>query len=136
VLPTSDVSTTVAHVIAALPREERDLGRMRFAESLTAIVSQQLLPRRDEKGRIAALEVLLGTPSVRAVLRDSAQPADLRNAMASSRKEGMQTFEQHVGELVSANTITAETARLAAHLPAHSPAAAALARRGKRSANG
>ncbi len=135
VLPTADVPTTVAHVIAALPREERDLGRMRFAESLTAIVSQQLLSRRDEKGRVAAIEVLLATPAMRAVLRDSIEPADLRAAMAAARKDGMQTFEQHVGELVSANAITGETARIAAHLPAHSPAASALARRGKRGAN-
>ena len=134
VLPTSDVATTVAHVIAALPREERDLGRLRLAESLTAIISQQLLPRRDEKGRVAAVEVLLGTPAVRGVLRDTAQPADLRSVMASDKKDGMQTFEQHVGELVAADAITPETARLAAHLPAHSPAAAALARRGKRGA--
>jgi twitching motility protein PilT len=135
VLPTADVSTTVAHVIAALPREERDLGRMRLAESLTAIISQQLLSRRDDKGRVAAIEVLLATPAMRAVLRDSTEPAALRTAMAAGRNEGMQTFEQHVGELVSANAITAETARIAAHLPAHSPAAAALARRGKRGAN-
>ena len=135
VLPTPDAATTVAHVIAALPRDERDLGRMRFAACLTAIVSQQLLPRRDDSGRVAAVEVLLATPAVRSVLRESAQLTDLRPAMAGARNEGMQTFEQHVGELVAADVITPETGRIAAHLPAHSPAASALARRGKRAPN-
>jgi twitching motility protein PilT len=108
---------------------------MRFAACLTAIISQQLLPRRDDSGRVAAVEVLLATPAVRAVLRESAQLTDLRPAMAGARNEGMQTFEQHVGELVAADVITPETGRIAAHLPAHSPAAAALARRGKRTPN-
>ena len=58
-MPTADVVATVERVIAALPAEEREVGRMRFAEALRAIVSQQLLPEKKEKGRVPAVEVLL-----------------------------------------------------------------------------
>jgi twitching motility protein PilT len=128
VLPTNDVATTVGHVIAALPREERDLGRARFAESLTAIICQQLMPRRDEKGRVAAVELLLATPAIRTVLRDPARIGELRATMSASREAGMQTFEQHVADLLSAKTVTAEAARIVAP-PA--PVAPATAKKGK-----
>ena len=52
-MPTPDVVTTVERVIATLPAEEREIGRMRFAEAVRAIVSQQLLPQKDDKGRVA-----------------------------------------------------------------------------------
>ncbi|MBA2626501.1 MAG: PilT/PilU family type 4a pilus ATPase [Gemmatimonadales bacterium] len=126
VLPTADVSSTIAHVLAALPREERDVGRMRLAESLCAVISQQLLPRRDDKGRVAAVEVLLAVPSVRAALRDPSQHGELRSLMAAD--DGMQTFDQHVAELLAAKTITAEVARVAAP-----GLAAATSKRGKHS---
>ena len=63
---TPDVVTTVERIIATLPAEERDIGRVRFAESIRAIVSQQLLPLKDDKGRVAAVEVLIdpGRPGV------------------------------------------------------------------------
>ncbi len=137
ILPTRDAVTTIAHIVAALPAESRELGRMRLAESLTAIISQQLLPRRDEKGRVAAVEVLLGTPAVREALREQAELASLRTLMAS-RADGMQTFEQHAGELVTAKAISADTARLAAlgATPAAGAApAAAPPRRGKGPSN-
>ncbi|MEO8228083.1 MAG: PilT/PilU family type 4a pilus ATPase [Gemmatimonadota bacterium] len=129
VLSTSDVSATVAHVLAALPRDERDVGRMRLAESLAAIVSQQLLPRQDEKGRVAVVEVLLATPEVRAALRDTARHGELRTLMAKGG--GMQTFEQHADELVTAKTITREAALVAAPSVAGQAAASNSSKRGK-----
>ena len=60
----------------------REIGRMRFAEALQAVVSQQLLPEKDEKGQVAAVEVLLATPAVRETLRDQSRFAELRKHMA------------------------------------------------------
>ena len=60
---------------------------MRFAEALRAVVSQQLLPEKDEKGRVPAVEILLATPAVREVLRDGARVGEVRKLMADGRKQ-------------------------------------------------
>ena len=113
-MPKADVIATVERVIAAMPAEEREVGRMRFAEALRAIVSQQLLPEKKEKGRVPAVELLIATPAVRDILRDPARTPELRKQMADGRKQhGSQTYQQHVDELVGANLITADTARAA-----------------------
>ena len=111
---TPDVVTTVERIIATLPAEERDIGRMRFAESIRAIVSQQLLPLKDDKGRVAVVEVLIATPAVRELLKDPSRVSQVKELMAESRKElGTQTFEQHLEELLEAEQITEETKRAA-----------------------
>jgi twitching motility protein PilT len=111
---TPDVVTTVERIIATLPAEERDIGRVRFAESIRAIVSQQLLPLKDDKGRVAAVEVLIATPAVRELLKDPSRVSQVKELMAESRKElGTQTLEQHLEELLEAEQITEETKRAA-----------------------
>ena len=91
--------------------EEREIGRMRLSEALRAIVSQQLLPQKDEKGRVPAVEVLIATPAVRECLKDR-QDRRARKLMADGRKQlGTQTFEQHVDELIEAGPITAKQPR-------------------------
>jgi len=111
-IPTPDVMTTIGQVLAMLPREERDIGRVRFSEALVAIVAQQLLPRADGAGRVAAVEVLVATPAVRDAIKDPTRVVDLRPLMAEGRdSHGMQTFQQHVEELAAAGVISAETAK-------------------------
>ncbi|MBA2459825.1 MAG: PilT/PilU family type 4a pilus ATPase, partial [Gemmatimonadales bacterium] len=105
-MPAPDAVSTIERIVATLPREEREIGRMRFAESLRAIVAQQLLPEKDESGRVAAVEVLLATPPVREVLRDHSRLGELRKLMAEGRKQhGSQTYQQHVQELIEAGLI-------------------------------
>ncbi len=121
-MPTPDAVTTVERVIATLPRDEREISRMRFAESLGAIVSQQLLPQKDEKGRVAAVEVLVATPAVRGCIRDPARLGELRKLMADgARQGGSQTYEQHLAELVEAGLVSQDTARAAVASPAAAP---------------
>jgi twitching motility protein PilT len=111
-LPTPDVMTTIGQVLSMLPREERDIGRVRFSEALLAIVSQQLLPRADGEGRVAAVELLVANPAIRDCLKDPARVVELRGLMADGRDSGgMQTFQQHVEELAGAGTISTETAK-------------------------
>jgi twitching motility protein PilT len=131
-MPTPDAVATVERVIATLPRDEREIGRMRFAESLRAVVSQQLLPEKGEKGRVAAVEVLLATPPVRETLRDHSRFVELRQQIANGRKQdGSQTYQQHVAELLDAGLITDDTAKAA--LALISPALAG--KRGKQAAS-
>ena len=133
-MPTGDVVGTVERVIAALPAEEREVGRMRFAEALRAIVSQQLLPEKKEKARVPAVEVLIATPSVRDILRDAGRTAEVRKHMADGHKQqGSQTYQQHLDDLVESNVISAETARAALALVTPAPAAG---KRGMRQASG
>jgi twitching motility protein PilT len=125
---------TVERVTAALPAEEREVGRMRFAEALRAIVSQQLLPEKKEMARVPAVEVLIATPAVRDILRDGGRTVEVRKHMADGRKQqGSQTYQQHLDELVESNLISTETARAALALATPVPAAG---KRGARQASG
>jgi twitching motility protein PilT len=113
-ITTPDVVTTVERIVATLPSEEREIGRVRFAESVRAIVSQQLLPLKDDKGRVAAVEILVATAAVREALKDPSKVPQIKKLMVDSRKDlGTQTFEQHLDELLDAEQITAETRRAA-----------------------
>jgi twitching motility protein PilT len=122
-VPTPDVVSTVERVFATFVREEREIAQMRFSEAVAAIVSQQLLPRRNDEGRIAAVEVMTATPAVRECLKDPARIAELRRHMADGRsKLAGQTYEQHLEELVQAGDIAAETAKAALALTSPPPA--------------
>ncbi len=109
-LPTSDVMSAVTLVHSMLPLDEREIGRVRFSEAVLAIVAQQLLPRVDSAGRVAAVEILIANPAVRDCLKDPARLSELKGLMAD-RKSGMQTFQQHVEELAATGVISAETAK-------------------------
>ena len=115
-VPTPDVTTTVQRLMTMLPPEEREVGRQRLAEALRAIVAQQLLPTRESEGKVAAVELLEVNGSVRAVLRDETRLGELKNLMGAGADLGMQTFEQHVSQLLDGGHINVETAR-AATLP-------------------
>jgi twitching motility protein PilT len=111
---TPDVVTTVERVIGTLPAGEREIGRMRFAEAVRAIVSQQLLPKKSDDGRVPAVEILIATPAVRECLKDAERMSQLKRHMTDGRKDlGSQTYEQHLAELVETDQVTAETKRLA-----------------------
>jgi twitching motility protein PilT len=112
-VPTPDVTTTVQRLMTMLPPEEREVGRLRLAEALRAIVAQQLLPTRESEGKVAAVELLEVNGSVRAVLRDESRLGELKNLMGAGVDMGMQTFEQHVSQLLDGGHINVETARAA-----------------------
>jgi twitching motility protein PilT len=113
-ISTPDVVTTIERVIGTLPGGEREIGRMRFAEAVRAIISQQLLPKKNDDGRVPAVEILIATPAVRECLKDSERMSHLKKLMADGRKDlGSQSYEQHLEELVEADQINAETQRLA-----------------------
>jgi twitching motility protein PilT len=112
-VPTPDVTSTVQRLVAMLPPEERDIGRLRLAEALRAVVAQQLLSTRDGDGKVAAVELLEVTAAARAALRDGERLGELKNLMGAGIDYGMQTFEQHVSQLLDGGRISVETARAA-----------------------
>jgi twitching motility protein PilT len=113
-VPTPDVLTTIERVIGTLPIEEREVGRLRLAEAMRAIISQQLLPMKDDDGRVAGVEVLIATPAVRECVKDHERLGQVKRIMADGRKDlGSQTYDQHLEELVESGQITDDTRRAA-----------------------
>jgi twitching motility protein PilT len=118
-LHTPDAATTISRIVAMFPPEEQEVTRLRLADALHAVVSQRLLPRADGKGRVAAMEILIATGTARDMIRDANRLAELRDYMREGREQyGMQTFDQHLMDLVADGVVTYETAAAAASNPA------------------
>ncbi|HUG40782.1 MAG TPA: type IV pilus twitching motility protein PilT [Longimicrobiales bacterium] len=117
-LHTQNAVKTISRVIAVFPPEEQEMVRVRLAESLVAVVSQRLLPRKDGQGRIAAVEVMMATSTIRELIRDPVRIDEIPDLIAEGREQyGSQTFDQHLMELVSQNTVSFEVAMAAATNP-------------------
>ena len=118
-LHTADAQMTVNRVIAMFPPEEQGVARIRLAESLEAVVSQRLLPRADGKGRVAAVEVMIATPLIRDLILDDTRTGGIREAIAEGRDQyGMQTFDQHLMDLVHEGLVAYDVAVAASTRPA------------------
>jgi twitching motility protein PilT len=118
-LHTPDAVTTVNRIISMFPPEEQEIARLRLSEALHAVVSQRLLPRADGHGRAAAIEVLLATGAVRDMIRERDRTASLHDYIKASREQyGMQTFDQHLMDMVADDVVTFETALAASSNPA------------------
>ncbi|MFI5234725.1 MAG: type IV pilus twitching motility protein PilT [Gemmatimonadales bacterium] len=126
VMPTADVTATVKRLLTLFPPEEREIGRVRVSEALRAVIAQRLLPRKDGADRVLAVEVMICTPRIREILRDPIRLDDIKSEMIRGREEyGMQTFSQHLDELVEKELVTIETARAALAEPEPAPGSAA-----------
>jgi len=114
-LHTPDAVTTVNRIISVFPPEEQEIARQRLSDALHAVVSQRLLPRADGQGRVAALEVMICTDIARDMIKDAERTAELPDYIGDSReKYGMQTFDQHLFDLLTDGVVTYETAVAAA----------------------
>ncbi|HET7584167.1 MAG TPA: PilT/PilU family type 4a pilus ATPase [Gemmatimonadaceae bacterium] len=117
-LHTADAQSTVNRIIAMFPPEEQGTARIRLAESLAACVSQRLLPRADGKGRVVAVEVMVVTPLIQDLILDEARTSEIRDVIADGKDQyGMQTFDQHLMELVVGGTLAFDVAHAAATRP-------------------
>jgi twitching motility protein PilT len=118
-LHTPDAATTISRTISVFPPEEQEMLRVRLAESLAAAISQRLLPRKDGNGRILAAEVMVVTGAIRDCIMNPAKLHEIRDLMEEGKSQyGMQTFDQHLMDLVKGNLVEYETAKLAASNPA------------------
>ena len=117
-LHTPDAQSTILRIMAMFPPEEQEVVRIRLSETLTSIVSQRLLPRADGNGRAVAAEILVVTPAVRDMIADGKRIGEIRDYIADGRDQyGMQTFDQHLADLVASGEVTFETAMGAATNP-------------------
>lgn len=115
---TPDAQATIMRMISMFPPEEQEVVRIRLSEALAGVVSQRLLTRKDGTGRVAACEVMINTPTI-ADLILQARVSEIRDYMAEGRDQyGMQTFDQHLADMVAQDLVTFEAALGASTRPA------------------
>ena len=111
-LHTSSAAKTIDRIIDVFPAAEKEMIRSMLSESLQAVISQALL-KKTGGGRTAAWEIMVGTPAIRNLIRE-AKVAQMYSAIQTGRKEGMQTLDQHLDDLVTRGVITRQVARVKA----------------------
>jgi twitching motility protein PilT len=117
-LHTPDAQSTILRIMAMFPPEEQDVIRVRLAESLFAVVSQRLLPKRSGKGRAVAVEVMVNTPAIKDLILEGTRIGEIRDFIAEGREQyGMQTFDQCLADLVARGEVTFDVAKAAASNP-------------------
>ncbi len=117
-LHTPDAVDTVNRITDFFPPSQHQQVRSQFATCLKAVVSQRLVPRKSGAGRIAAVEVLIGTPLLKERIRMQVDGSQIVSLIEEGRDTyGMQTFDQHLYELWEAETVSEETAIQSASSP-------------------
>ncbi|MBF8276782.1 MAG: pilT [Candidatus Brocadiaceae bacterium] len=106
-LHTSSAPKTVDRIVDVFPPEQQEQVRTMFSESLQAVVTQMLLKRKDGKGRVAALEVMVGTPAVKNLIREN-KIAQIPSSLQTGRQYGMQTMDQALIDLYQKDVVTRE----------------------------
>lgn len=107
-LHTASAAKTINRIIDVFPGSEQKLVRTLLAESLQAVICQKLV-KRIERGRIAALEIMLATAAIRNLIREDKIP-QIYSTIQTSKHLGMQTLDQHLQRLVETNFISKENA--------------------------
>ncbi len=108
-LHTTGAAKTIDRVIDVFPPYQQPQIRTQLSTSLQAVISQQLCPRFDGMGRIAALEIMLATPAIRNLIRENKTP-QVNNAIATSARQGMKAMDASLFELTRAGHISQTTA--------------------------
>jgi len=109
-LHTIDASKTVERVVGVFPMADQHSIRTRLSKAFRCIVSQRLLPKKDGKGRIAAVEILKSTMRTREyVEKGEAEGKSLLDAMRDGSTEGMQHFDGEIDKLIRAGIVDFET---------------------------
>ncbi len=119
-LHTSSAAKTIDRIIDVFPAEEKEMVRAMLSESLQAVISQTLCKTKDGQGRVAAHEIMLGTPAIRNLIRE-AKVAQMYSTIQTSSGMGMQTLDQNLTDLVRRNIISGAEARGKAKIPANFP---------------
>ena len=110
-LHTPSASQTVDRIIDSFDGDRQTQVRVMLAESLRCVVAQRLLRRADTPGRVLALEVLVGTYAVAAMVRER-KTFQLQSVMQTGRKEGMQTLDDAIARLVRDRVVSLEEAQV------------------------
>jgi twitching motility protein PilU len=108
-LHANSTNTAIDRIINFFPEERRPQLLMDLSLNLRALISQRLLPKKDGKGRTAAIEIMLNSPLI-ADLIFKGEVGEIKDVMKRSRELGMQTFDQALFELYETGKITYEDA--------------------------
>jgi twitching motility protein PilT len=108
-LHTGNASRTLDRLLDVFPVDQQGQVRVMVSESLRGIISQQLIPRIDDQGRVLALETLTNTPAVANIIRE-AKTFMLPGVIQTGRKQGMRLMDDSLAELYDQGLITPEEA--------------------------
>ncbi|CUA83056.1 MULTISPECIES: type IV pilus twitching motility protein PilT [Gulbenkiania] len=109
-LHTSTAAKTIDRIVDVFPAGEKEMVRSMLSESIRAVISQTLLKTKDGSGRVAAHEIMLGTPAVRNLIREN-KIAQINSMIQTGQQHGMQTLDQCLQELVRRNVVSPIEAR-------------------------
>jgi len=108
-LHTNGAAATVDRIVNAFPADKQGHVRTMLSTSLRGVISQQLIPRADKRGRAAALEILVNIPAVSNLIRQG-KLDQLENTMQSGAQFGMRTMDSAIQELLDKTVITGRAA--------------------------
>ncbi len=115
-LHTASAAKTIDRIIDVFPGEEKEMIRAMLSESLQAVISQTLCKTADGLGRVAAHEIMLGTPAIRNLIREG-KVAQMYSSIQTGNGIGMQTLDQSLRALITQGKISAAEARGKAKIP-------------------
>jgi len=119
-LHAASATKTIDRIIDVFPAEEKEMVRSMLSESLQGVVAQTLCKTADGLGRVAAHEIMLGTPAIRNLIREG-KVAQMYSSLQTGLSQGMQTLDQSLADLVKRQRITPTEARSKAKTPAQFP---------------
>jgi twitching motility protein PilT len=108
-LHTNTAAKTIDRIIDVFPTDQQEQVRAMLSESLKGVVCQQLLRTADGKGRVAALEIMLGTAAIGNLIREG-KTFQIASIIQTAKKDGMQLMDQHLLDLLKSKRIQAEEA--------------------------
>ena len=111
-LHTSSAAKTIDRIVDVFPGAEKDMVRAMLSESLKAVISQTLL-KKNGGGRVAAHEIMIGTPAIRNLIREN-RIAQMYSAIQTGQQFGMRTLDQDLSALVRKGVVPRQVARQAA----------------------
>ena len=119
-LHTSSAAKTIDRIVDVFPAAEKEMVRTMVSESLVAVISQALCRRADGSGRVAAYEIMVGSPAIRNLIREN-KVAQMYSAIQTGQAFGMQTLDQHLADLVRRQLVAPVEARSKARMPENFP---------------
>ncbi|MDQ7825915.1 MAG: type IV pilus twitching motility protein PilT [Candidatus Eremiobacteraeota bacterium] len=108
-LHTNSAMSTAQRIVDMFPPHQQQQIRVQLADNIRAVICQTLIPRKDNMGRAPVCEIMFGSPAIRNLIREG-KTHQLETAIQTAIKEGMQTFDQSLKQLLSSGLITREDA--------------------------
>lgn len=109
-LHTNDAADSILRILGITGQDKETIVRAQLADSLRGVVSQRLIKRKDRPGRVAAQEIMLNTATIREKLLKGGHPSVVRDFIVQGAHSGMQSFDQHLIQLVNSGLVDYEEA--------------------------